>query len=97
MAKKIKHNKYPQTVSASLDLHGYTINEAEEEVRLFLAEAKVKNYPSVRIVTGKGINSPDGLARLKPWLEDYLEMRHYRFMSAKISEGGEGAVDVRLG
>ncbi len=96
MPKKIKHNKYPQTVDASLDLHGFVIAEAEEEVREFLDNAKIKNYKTVRIITGKGINSPDGHARLKPWLEDYLSHRHYSFQSAKISEGGEGATDVRI-
>ncbi|HRH22144.1 MAG TPA: Smr/MutS family protein [bacterium] len=96
MIKKVKHNKYAQSVSASLDLHGYTIDEAEELVIDFLNKAKASNYQQVRIITGKGINSPDGRARLKPWLEAYLSARRYRFMAAKVNEGGEGALDIKI-
>ena len=96
MPKKIKHNKYPNTVDASLDLHGYTIDESEELVLNFLSRAKASRYRQVRIITGKGVNSPDGRARLKPWLEAYLAARRYSFMPAKITEGGEGAVDIKV-
>lgn len=96
MVKKIKHNKYAQSVAASLDLHGYTIDESEELVASFLSHAKASRYQRVRIITGKGVNSPDGRARLKPWLEAYLAARRYSFMPAKITEGGEGAVDIKV-
>jgi DNA-nicking Smr family endonuclease len=96
MIKKIKHNKYPQRIDASLDLHGYTLDEAEFLVRDFLQAAKNKNYHQVRIITGKGINSINGQARLRPWLESYLRALGYSFMTAKINQGGEGAFDIKL-
>lgn len=96
MARKIKKNKYAQISQASLDLHGMTIDEAEFAVEDFLRQSRAQQLNRVRIITGKGINSPNGLARLKPWLEDYLRSKNYQFRSAKINEGGEGAVDVSM-
>jgi DNA-nicking Smr family endonuclease len=96
MNKKLKYNKYPNRIDASLDLHGYTLDEAEVALRQFLTQAKSQNYRQIRVITGKGINSPDGRARLKPWLEGYLRAMGYSFMSAKVNEGGEGATDIKL-
>jgi len=95
MAQRIKKNKYPKQVEAVLDLHGATLIEAEAEVIDWLIAVKAKHYRLVRIITGKGINSQDG-PKLKPWLEQFLRVRHYQFTMAKMNEGGEGAVDIVL-
>jgi len=90
----VKKNKYPRAAEAELDLHGLTALEAEAELLNFLAEAKKKKYARVRIITGKGLNSPDGRSVLKPLVEDWLRAKHYQFTMAKMNEGGEGAVEV---
>jgi DNA-nicking Smr family endonuclease len=96
MSTRKKNNKYAQNAEAVLDLHGFTINEAEQELEDFLSEAKSNNWHRLRIITGKGINSPDGQARLKPWLERYLSQKNYQFRQAKMTEGGEGAMDISI-
>lgn len=93
---RLKNNKYAQTPQASLDLHGFILDEAQEEVVNFLTEAKNKNYRLIRIITGKGVGSINGRAVLKPWLEGFLSDRGYRWRPAKVSEGGDGAFDVSL-
>lgn len=86
---KPKNNKYLQTPQAILDLHGFFLTEAEEEVKYFLDEAINKNYRFIRIISGKG-------QIIKPWLEDYLFFRKLNWRPAKLSDGGEGAFDIRL-
>ncbi|NCN25518.1 hypothetical protein COT94_02460 [Candidatus Falkowbacteria bacterium CG10_big_fil_rev_8_21_14_0_10_37_14] len=93
---RLKNNKYAQTPQASLDLHGFILDEAQEEVVDFLTEAKNKNYRLIRIITGKGIGSVNGHPVLKPWLEGYLSNHGYRWRLAKINEGGAGALDISL-
>jgi DNA-nicking Smr family endonuclease len=96
MAKQVKKNKYKQEVEASLDLHGLTALEAEAMLDNFLAAASKTGLKRVRIITGKGINSPLGRPVLKPLAETRLKDKGYEFRPAKITEGGEGAIDVDL-
>lgn len=96
MAARVKKNKYQQIINAALDLHGLTALEAEAALANFLADARSFGYERVRIITGKGVNSPDGRAVLKPLVETWLKDHGYNWRSAKISEGGEGALDIDL-
>ncbi|MEI6378232.1 MAG: Smr/MutS family protein [Candidatus Falkowbacteria bacterium] len=92
---KLKKNKYLQEPQAVLDLHGLTLDEADNAVNDFVDEAMRKNYRLVRIITGKGLGSTGGPV-LRPWLEDYLVFGGFDWRQAKISEGGEGAFDIKL-
>ena len=96
MVKQAKKNKYKQEVEASLDLHGLTALEAEAMLDNFLAAACEAGLKRVRVITGKGINSPSGRPVLKPLAENKLKNKGYKFRTAKITEGGEGAIDVDL-
>jgi len=96
MVKRLKKNKYKQEIGAVLDLHGLTALEAEVALDNFLATAGEAGLKRVRVITGKGINSPEGRAILKPLVENWLENKGYNFRPAKIIEGGEGAVEVDL-
>lgn len=97
MAKCVKKNKYEQKAEAVLDLHGLTAIEAEAALDDFLASAKEECLKRVRVITGRGVNSPHGQAILKPLIEDRLSHKGYSFRQAKVSEGGEGALEVTLG
>jgi len=82
-------------VVTELDLHGRTQAEAERDVRSFIATAARAHSGSVvRIITGKGRNSPGRLqalngqstivpsaTRLRP-NPDYLAERFERFRAA---------------
>lgn len=96
MAGRSKKNKYQQSIGDSLDLHGLTAAEAEAAITSFLIASRESGLQIVRIITGKGINSPSGQAVLKPLVETWLHYHGYQWRPAKITEGGEGAIDVEL-
>jgi len=96
MVKRIKKNKYRQTIEAVLDLHGLSAAAAEAELTQFLVTAKEKQLKRLRVITGKGINSPAGRAVLKPLVETWLTEHNYSWRSAKINDGGEGALEIIL-
>lgn len=91
-----KYNKFEQRIDAELDLHGYTQAEAKELLYEFLDEAQDYGYRRVRIVTGKGLHSPDGIGVIKELTETILTQAGHRFVEAKLNEGGSGALIVTL-
>ena len=50
--------KYPKP-ERELDLHNKTISEAQRDIGNFLINAKSSRLRTVRIITGKGLHSPD--------------------------------------
>jgi DNA-nicking Smr family endonuclease len=93
---KKKHNKYEQEASRELDLHGYTKAEAEPLLKDFLEESLESRLSIVRVVTGKGLHSEDGIPVLKNFVTKYLTHNGFHFRMAKINRGGTGAIDVIL-
>ena len=87
------------SVKDCLDLHGLTVEEAEEAVALFFRESLRKGYKCLKIIHGRGLRSPHG-----PVLKDRLIKRlsgHYRknvvaFVTARQCDGGLGALYVLL-
>lgn len=73
-----------------------TVLEAEAALTDFLLAARLHQWRQVRVITGKGFNSSDGRAVLKPWAEQWLTQRQYHFRPAKINDGGDGAVVITL-
>jgi DNA-nicking Smr family endonuclease len=88
--RKEKVNKFAPQIDAEIDLHGFYEREAIEAVKAFLFTAEQKNMNRVRIVTGKGKGVLQKAVRT--WLLEY----QYVFETAKITEGGTGALIVRL-
>jgi len=66
MAEALKHYPAPQ---ARLDLHGCTAPEAETKTEVFILSARHQRMLTLRIITGKGLHSPDNL----PVLPDVVE------------------------
>ena len=79
-----------------LDLHTLTRREAEIELYDFLARVHDLGLSRVRIITGKGINSPGRESVLKPFVENILKAEKLKFKRAKMNEGGEGALEVQM-
>ena len=94
--KKIKQNKYLQTIQAELDLHGLTKEESREEVLDFLSEAKYRGYDKIRIITGKGIHSKNNQGILNEYVRSILVKENLQYCESKISEGGSGSIDISL-
>jgi DNA-nicking Smr family endonuclease len=87
------------SVQAFLDLHGFTVAEAEAEVETFLQESFTKGLACVKIIHGRGLRSVKG-PRIKDAVVRRLAGRHRKniiaFASARQCDGGLGALYVLL-
>ncbi|WP_148254829.1 Smr/MutS family protein [Aidingimonas lacisalsi] len=87
---------------AGLDLHGYTLDEARQELESFLHDALSRRYRCVLIVHGKARTSiSSGLtdypvikSHVNAWLREWPTV--LAFCSARELDGGTGAVYVLL-
>ena len=94
--KKQKKDKYELMVDAELDLHGYFVEQAKREVRKFLSEAYRDNFSRVRIIVGRGNHSEGRGAVLRDAIKALLNHEGYEYTQAKIQDGGEGALEVKV-
>ncbi len=81
-----------------LDLHGYTVDRAREELGRFISQASRRNLRAVIVIHGKA-HSEDGTpALLKSYTHDWLQQMHQvlAFVSAQPTDGGTGALYVLL-
>jgi len=95
--KKLKKGSF--SVRDSIDLHGFTLVEAEKEIDSFLREALLRGYQCVKIIHGRGLRSPNGPV-LKEAVIRLLTGRYRKhtaaFVTARQCDGGLGAVYVLL-
>jgi DNA-nicking Smr family endonuclease len=87
------------SVQAYLDLHGFMVPEAEEELDLFILDALKKSLSCIKIIHGRGLRSVRG-ARLKHVVVKRLS-GHFRrdiiaYVTARQCDGGLGALYVLL-
>ena len=97
-SKLRKMRKGLYTIRSELDLHGATSAEARRQLAAFLHECRLHGERCVRIIHGKGYNSPNHQPVLKGklnlWLRQCDEV--LAFCSAPASDGGTGATYVLL-
>ncbi len=95
--RKLKRGFWP--VTASLDLHGMTVDTARTRLSMFIQQAQQQNMRCVRVVHGQGLGSVSGHGRLKHhsrhWLSQMAGVN--AFIEAPNAQGGAGAVLVMLG
>ena len=89
------------SIQGQLDLHGFNRAEAREVVEDFVARMSRFRSCCVKIIHGRGINSPDDRAVLKDSLQRWLSTRRMSrhvvaYASAPLNDGGVGAVYVLL-
>ena len=94
----------------SIDLHGYTLDEANKAIEHFINKAYVDNVYRVIVVTGKGLHSNNekdpyvskDLGILKYSVPEFilnnkvLMNKIIEIVDAKIADGGEGAFYIFL-
>ena len=82
----------------SIDLHGYTLDEALLEVETFLKRAKRRGLKKGLIIHGKGRHSEDGESGLRRRVRTYLAASPLCGETGvpQPSMGGEGAMWVIL-
>ena len=103
-----KENKF--NITKSLDLHGFTLNEANKKVESFIIDCFDQKVSKVIIVTGKGLHSQnykdpyisEKFGILKNSVPDFIKnnpglMSKIKGITvAEVSDGGSGALYVFL-
>jgi DNA-nicking Smr family endonuclease len=89
------------SIQAAIDLHGMSRMEARAAVEEFIIGMSRQRSCCVKIIHGRGINSPNDKAVLKEHLQDWLatrRMSHHvvAYASAPYTDGGVGAIYVLL-
>ncbi len=94
--KRLARGEY--AAQEELDLHGLPARAAETLLREFLRDCRVHGVGCVRIVHGKGLNSPERMPVLKNLVDRVLRHRAdvLAFHSPPTAQGGSGAVLVLL-
>ena len=88
-------------VQAQLDLHGYTVDEAKPLLDRFLNQAYGSGLRCVRLIHGRGKNSPNNRPILKEHVQVWLSQGRLSrmvlaFVTAPAKDGGAGAAYVLL-
>jgi DNA-nicking Smr family endonuclease len=86
-------------ISQELDLHGYLKDEALTRLEHFVANAFDLGQSAVLVITGKGINSPEGpvlQGAVATWLREKGKGMVVEFAPAPRDKGGSGAFVVFL-
>ena len=103
-----KENKY--NITKTLDLHGFTLDEANKKVESFIINCFDQKVSKVIIVTGKGLHSQNGkdpyisekFGILKNSVPDFIKnnpslmTKIKSITEAEIADGGSGAFYVFL-
>ena len=94
----------------SIDLHGYTLDEANKTIESFIIKSYQENINKLKVVTGKGIHSQNekdpyvskDLSILKYSVPEFISNNKnlmkiiYEIKDAKIEDGGSGAFYIFL-
>jgi DNA-nicking Smr family endonuclease len=108
--KDIKIDKKLSFKTRSIDLHGYSLEEANNSIENFIVESYQENINKLIVVTGKGIHSQNekdpyvskDLSILKYSVPEFISNNKnlmkiiYEMKDAKIEDGGEGAFYIFL-
>jgi len=103
--KDIKIDKKKILKTRSIDLHGYTLEEANKTIENFIIKSFQENINKLIVVTGKGIHSQNekdpyvskDLSILKYSVPEFISNNKnlmkiiYEMKDAKIEDGGAGA------
>jgi DNA-nicking Smr family endonuclease len=86
-------------ISEELDLHGFLKDEALRRLEHFIASAYSGGQQAVLVITGKGLNSPEGPVlpgAVATWLRERGKSMVAEFLPAPRDKGGSGAYVVFL-
>ena len=108
--KDFKHQEKKIFKTRSIDLHGYTLDEANRTIENFINKAYSENVNKLVVVTGKGLHSKN---EKDPYVSKDLSILKYsvpefilnnkslmnlinEIRDAKIEDGGSGAFYIFL-
>lgn len=83
---------------AGLDLHGFSVDDARDELHRFIKDCRHQGLRSLLIVHGKSYTDPTKPALLKTYVSGWLQQTDgvLAFSSAQPKDGGTGALYVLL-
>ena len=108
--KDLKFSKKKNLKSKSIDLHGYTLDEANKVIEEFIYKSYEEKVNKLIIITGKGLHSEneknpyvsEKLSILKHSVPEFI-LKNKNLMriineikDAKIEDGGSGAFYIYL-
>ena len=108
-----KDNKFKRKTilkTKSIDLHGYTLEEANRSIENFITKSYEDGINKLIVITGKGLHSQNekdpyvskNLSILKYSVPEFISNNQslmkiiYEMKDAKIEDGGEGAFYILL-
>ena len=108
--KDIKIDQKISFKTKSIDLHGYTLEEANKSIESFIIKSYQENINKLIVITGKGIHSQNekdpyvskDLSILKYSVPEFISNNKnlmkiiYEMKDAKIEDGGAGAFYIFL-
>ena len=108
--KDLEKEENKSHITKSLDLHGYTLDEANKQVESFIIDCFDKKVSKIIIVTGKGLHSQNDkdpyiskkFGILKNSVPDFIKSnpslmtKIKSIADAEIADGGSGAFYVFL-
>ena len=114
--EKISNKDFDETINIriekikKIDLHGYTIEEANKVVEQFIQKCFDENVTKIIVITGKGLRSKNkenpylskDLSILKYSVPEFIKNNSYlnkmiiEITDAKIEDGGSGAFYIYL-
>ena len=108
--KDEKHQKKITNKIRSIDLHGYTLEEANKVIEIFIYKSYQEKINKLIVVTGKGLHSQNGknpyvskdLSILKYSVPEFIVNNKnlmkiiFEIKDAKIEDGGSGAFYILL-
>jgi len=99
MSRKRQMKRGTIRISRELDLHGFLKHEALIRLERFVAAAYSDGNEAILVITGKGINSPEGpvlQGAVEEWLGKKGKTLVAEFSTAPRALGGSGAFVVFL-
>ena len=108
--KDFKHHKKKSLKISSIDLHGYTLEQANKAIEDFINKSYAAKINKLIVVTGKGLHSQNekdpyvskDLSILKYSVPEFIESNTnltkiiIEVTDAKIEDGGSGAFYIYL-
>ena len=108
--KDLEIKKINKQKIRSIDLHGFTLDQANKKIRDFINQSYLDRINKLIVVTGKGLHSENeknpyvskDLSILKYSVPEYIKNNKslmnkiYEFGEAKIEDGGSGAFYIYL-
>ena len=106
----LSNNKIEKEIIKTIDLHGFTLENANNVIEEFIIQCFKKNVNKIIVITGKGLRSKSirnpyvskDLSILKHSVPDFIKSKSNlmkiikKIEEAKIEDGGGGAFYIYL-